>query len=167
MQNLILALVLLICSITDLREQKIYNKVLLPAFIFGFCYSIAAAGWTGFQQSILGTLVGLAILVIPFAMGGMGAGDVKLLAVIGAFKGPLFVFYTALGMGLAGGVMALAVVAYKAQLFNKPLRFLRGLWLMLSSGFKILDFDYNHEKIMLPYGLAIAIGVVGAFWWMR
>lgn len=167
MQDLVLAVALLVCTITDFREKKIYNMVLLPTFLFGIGYNIVTAGWSGLMQSALGLLVGLAILFIPFAMGGMGAGDVKLLALIGAMKGPVFVFYAALGMGLAGGLMALAVLAYKAGIFRQPIKFLRGVWMMFITGFKVKPFNLGQEKIYLPYGLAIAVGAAGAFWWMR
>jgi len=167
MQDLVLAVALLVCMTTDLREHKIYNMVLLPTFFVGVGYNIVTTGWPGLLQSVLGLLVGLAILFIPFALGGMGAGDVKLLAVIGAIKGPAFVFYSALGMGLAGGAMALAIMAYKAELFHNPAKFFRGIWLMLISGFKVNTFDLGKEKILLPYGVAIAVGAAGAYWWMR
>ncbi|MDD4753996.1 MAG: prepilin peptidase [Desulfitobacteriaceae bacterium] len=166
MQELVVALVLLVCVITDYREHKIYNMVLLPSLLLGVGYNFVIAGWLGLGQSALGMLAGLTILLIPFALGGMGAGDVKLLAVIGAVKGPVFVFYSALGMGLAGGIMALGIIAYKGGLFRKPASFFHSIWLMLTSGFKVNTFDLGKEKIMLPYGLAIAAGAVGAYWWM-
>lgn len=167
MQELVLAIMLLVCMATDLREHKIYNMVLLPAFLFGIGYNILTTGWPGLLQSALGFLVGLAILFIPFALGGMGGGDVKLLAVVGAVKGPLFVFYTALGMGLAGGFMAMVIMLNKAGLFRAPAKFFHSIWLMLISGFKVNTFDLGKGKILLPYGLAIAIGTAGAYWWMR
>jgi len=167
MQDAVLALLLLVCTITDLKERKIYNMVVLPAFLLGFGCNIVIAGWPGLVQSTMGLLVGLAILFIPFALKGMGAGDVKLLAAIGAIKGPVFVFYTALGMGLAGGIMALAMILYKGGLFSKPASFLQSIWVMFMSGFKVNTFDICQEKTVLPYGLAIAFGAAAAFWWMR
>jgi len=166
MQDMVLVIVLIICAITDIKDHKIYNMVLVPALLFGFIYNIYISGWAGLIQFILGFMLGLGILILPFVLGGMGAGDVKLLAVIGAVKGPLFILYCSLGMGLIGGVMALAILAYKAQLFIKPAIFLSAFWLMLISGFKVITFDFSKEKISLPYGLAIAFGAAGAYWWM-
>ncbi|MCX5779945.1 MAG: prepilin peptidase [Firmicutes bacterium] len=167
MPDFVLALGLVICLITDLKERRIYNVVLLPLLIFGLSYNLFTGGFTGLMQSILGTITGLGILIIPFALGGIGAGDVKLLAVIGAVKGPLFVVYSALGMGLAGGIIALLILTYQGSVINTLKSFFRGIWLMLITGFKVIKFDFDNEKTMLPYGLAIAIGVVGAYWWMR
>lgn len=167
MQDMVLAVMLLICLITDLKERKIYNIVLLPALLYGLINNLVTGSWPGLLQSLLGFALGLSILLIPFAMGGMGAGDVKLLAVIGAIKGPLFVFYSALGMGLAGGIIAFAILIYQGTLLTLIVNFCRSVWLMLISGFKVISFNYDNEKIMLPYGLAIVVGTMGAFWWMR
>lgn len=167
MQDMVLAVMLLICLISDLKERKIYNIVLLPALLFGLINNLVTAGWPGLLQSLLGFALGLSILIIPFAMGGMGAGDVKLLAVIGAIKGPLFVFYSALGMGLAGGIIAFVILIYQGTLLTLIVNFGRSVWLMLISGFKVIAFNYDNEKIMFPYGLAIVAGTIGAFWWMR
>ncbi|HNX29100.1 MAG TPA: prepilin peptidase [Syntrophomonadaceae bacterium] len=167
MQDLVLLLILLICVITDLKERRIYNAVLLPGMFFGFIYNLTAGGWQGLTQSLLGLLLGLGILIIPFAIGGMGAGDVKLLAVVGAVKGPLFVFYSTMGMALAGGMIALLVLIYKTRIISDTVRFFQALRLMLTSGFKIIEFDFINKNITIPYGLAIAAGAAGAFWWMR
>jgi prepilin peptidase CpaA len=156
---------LLICLFTDLSRRKIYNLVIFPVLVFGLGYNLATGGWPGLLQSLIGILAGLGVLIVPFALGGMGAGDVKLMAVIGAVKGPLFIFYTTLGMGLAGGVIALAILIYQRNLLNTLRRFLRGVWLLhLTRSRSVFEFD--HEKIMFPYGLAIVAGAVSAFWWM-
>ena len=167
MQDMVLVFILLVCLITDLRKRKIYNLVVLPALLFGIFYNLAIGGWPGLLQSLLGLLAGLAILIIPFGLGGMGAGDVKLMAAIGAVKGFLFIFYTAVGMGLAGGVIGLAILIYQRSFLNTLTTFLNGLWVMLLTHFKVIKFNFDHERIMFPYGLAIAAGAIGAFWWMR
>jgi len=115
----------------------------------------------------LGMLVGLLILIIPFALGGIGAGDVKLLGFIGALKGVTFVIYAAIGMGLAGGLMALGIWSYKFGVVDTIVGILRAIWLMIRSGFTLFQFRLHNEKIMLPYGLAIALGAAGTLWWMR
>jgi prepilin peptidase CpaA len=157
---------LLICLITDFKDRKIYNAVLFPALLFGLVYNLISGGWFGLGQSLLGFLVGTLILIIPFAFGGIGAGDVKLLAVVGALKGHIFILYTAIGMGLAGGVIALSILIYQRQLLDLLTRFLRGVYLLLSTRCKVVAFELDHEKIMFPYGLAIVAGAVSAFWWM-
>lgn len=166
MQDYVLALGLVICLITDLKERKIYNIVLIPLLIFGLAHNLLTNSWPGMLQAIMGMLTGLGILFIPFALGGIGAGDVKLLAVIGAIKGPAFVFNAAIGMGLAGGIIALVILAVQGKIWNTLKKLLRGLWLMLITRFKVIEFGFDSEKTMLPYGLAITIGVLGAYCWM-
>jgi prepilin peptidase CpaA len=167
MQDMVLALMLLVCLVTDLKKRKIYNLVLVSGLFFGIFYNLVTGGGQGLLQSSLGLSAGLGILIIPFALGGMGAGDVKLLAVIGSIKGPVYVFYTAVGMGLAGGIIALSILAYKKQLINTMANFFRGVWVMLISGFKVIEFNLNHEEIIFPYAVAIVAGAMGAFWWTR
>ncbi len=167
MQDLVLALVLIICTITDLLHHKIYNLVLMPALLFALVYNTYLGGWNGLGQSLLGLLVGLLILIIPFAKGGIGAGDVKLLGFIGALKGFPFVIYAAIGMGLAGGILAIGIWSYRFGFIDTMVGIFRGIYMMIASRFKIFSFRLHNEKIMLPYGLAIALGTVGAWWLMR
>ena len=167
MQDAVLTVVLIICAATDVIYRKIYNLVLMPALLFAIGYNWYQGGWPGLGQSLLGMLIGLLILIIPFAKGGIGAGDVKLLGVIGAFKGVTFVLYTAIGMGLAGGLIALGILSYKFGVVDTIVGILRAIWLMIRSGFTLFQFRLHNEKIMLPYGLAIALGAAGTLWWMR
>jgi len=167
MQDLVLALMLTVCLVTDLRSRKIYNLVIFPVLIFGIGFNFVTGGGAGLLQSLWGTLAGLGILIIPFVLGGMGAGDVKLLAVIGAVKGPMFIVYTAIGMGLAGGVIALAIILYQRNFHRIVASFLQGGLMIMLRNFRISALNLDNEKIMFPYGLAITIGAMGAFWWMR
>lgn len=167
MQDLVLAVVLIVCAVTDLLQQKIYNWVLMPALLFALVYNTYMGSWTGLGQSLLGLLVGILILIIPFAKGGMGAGDVKLLGFIGALKGVTFLIYAAIGMGLAGGIMALGIWFYRFGFVDTMVGIYRGIWMMIASQFRIFTFRLHNEKIMLPYGLAIALGTAWAWWWMR
>lgn len=165
--NSVLIVVLVVCALTDLIYRKIYNVVLLPALLFALIYNGYYGGWAGLGQSVLGLLVGILILILPFAMGGMGAGDVKLLGVIGSLKGVTFVLYSAIGMGLAGGIIALGIWFYRFGVIDTIVGLLKGVWVMIRSGFTLFHFRLYDEKIMLPYGLAIALGAAGTLWWMR
>ena len=167
MQDLVLASVLIICTVTDLLYQKIYNLVLIPALLFALAYNLYISGWMGLSQSLLGLMIGLLILIVPFALGGIGAGDVKLLGFIGALKGAVFVIYSAIGMGLAGGIIALGIWFYRFGVIDTIAGILKGIWMMIRSGFTIFPFRLHNEKIVMPYGLAIALGAAGAWWWMR
>ena len=157
---IVLFLLLLICTVTDIRERKIYNKVLFPFLVLAFIVNGITGGWGGLGSTVIGTLVGLAILLIPYLMGGMGAGDVKLLAVIGALMGAKFVGLTAIYMALAGGVFALFIIAFRKspKLLLKNMTYsLLGRVHGLKTPFII---DKESMKATYPYGVAIAAGAV-------
>lgn len=141
--------------------------MLLPVFLFGIIYNVFVAGWSGLELSLLGTLCGFGILIIPFMAGFIGAGDVKLLAVIGAIKGYIFVLYTAIFMSLAGGAIAVLILIYQRRFWRTVCKLCRGFIIMLTSGFKIVNFGIEEEKTMFPYAVAIFTGALIAMWWMR
>lgn len=158
----LLMALLAICVITDLKVRKIYNKVLLPFLIIALIVQLASGGWTGLGHALAGTAVGFSILLIPYFLGGMGAGDVKLLAVIGALKGTVFVLTAAVYMALAGGILALFVLFFRKGALNR-LRQITMFFGGLRSGMKLpLALDKEALNATYPYGVAIAIGAVAA-----
>lgn len=158
----LLMILLVICVITDIRERKIYNKVLLPFLVLGLIIHLAIGGFSGLGFSLAGTVAGFVILLIPYFMGGMGAGDVKLLAVIGALKGTVFVLTAAVYMALAGGILALSVLLFRRGALNR-IKQIGMFFGGLRSGMRIpLALDKDGLTATYPYGVAIAIGAVAA-----
>ena len=160
--NLILVIILIICVITDIKERKIYNKVLFPSLILTLITHLLLGGWSNLYTSFMGFFIGLFILIIPYFLGGIGAGDVKLLALIGALKGPSFVFYTAIYMAIAGGIIAFILLLYQKRLHSTLTSFLH-YFHSLKHGVKI-HLPSNNDTLTntYPYGIAIAIGAVFA-----
>jgi prepilin peptidase CpaA len=162
--NILLILLLLICVVTDLRERKIYNKILLPFFIISLTYHFFADGFSGLSASFLGALVGLSILLIPYFMGGMGAGDVKLLAVIGGIKGISFVLMTALYMAMVGGIIGLCILLFRKGVVNR-LKQTVYFFSCMVQGVKIpYVLDKDALSTTYPYGVAIAVGAIYEVW---
>ena len=161
--DILLLTTVLICCITDLKSRKIYNKILFPALVLGVGINIFNQGWQGLFTSAQGFLLGLGLLLIPFILGRMGAGDVKLLAVIGALKGPYFVFYTFIAMGLAGGLLALGFLLYQGAFWQTLRQLGQGLWVALATRFKVIHFGEGALKQGIPYGVAISIGTLTAY----
>ena len=97
-------LALVVAAVIDGIQLKVPNWLTFPFIISGWAYSMAAYGiegdgWlTGLGISLLGTLVGLALLMPAYAIGGMGAGDVKLLAGVGAWVHVQSTFYGCQGI---------------------------------------------------------------------
>jgi prepilin peptidase CpaA len=99
----------LVACATDLRSRRIPNVLTFGAAAAALVFALVTDGWSGLGSAALGWLIGALVFIVPFALGGLGAGDVKLLAAIGAWLGPWGALWTALYTGVAGGVMAIAV----------------------------------------------------------
>ena len=99
-----------IAAITDVWKFKVYNVVTIPLLLSGLAYHTLAPWGEGIVFSLLGTLLGLVILISFYILGGVGAGDVKLLAGCGAWLGPITTFYLFIFSGLATGVYAVALL---------------------------------------------------------
>ena len=98
-----------IACVTDLRTRRIPNVLTFGAAVAGLAYQFATGGVEALGQAALGWLLGALVFIVPFALGGLGGGDVKLLAALGAWLGPADALWLALYTGVAGGVMALGV----------------------------------------------------------
>lgn len=159
--NAILLLVLALCVVTDLRSRKIYNNVIAPALLLATVLHMATAGWGGLLHMLAGLGAGLAILLIPYLLGGMGAGDVKLLALVGALKGAGFVLTASVYMALAGAVMALAIVLFKNG-FRSRIRYAQYVLVCLRYRLK-LPLQGHFASGTYPYGVAIASGCLLGF----
>lgn len=95
------------CAVIDYRTQKIPNWLNVSGAILGLSYSVLAPQGIGPLWSLAGFAVGLSLLIVPWLLGGGGMGDVKMLAALGAWLGPLGVL-VAFGLGAvlaAGGMM--------------------------------------------------------------
>jgi len=82
-----LSVILVFAGIIDYKKQKIPNYLTFPTVITALIYHFFLNGMNGVGFSLGGMFAGIALLIIPYAMGGMGAGDVKLLGAIGSFVG--------------------------------------------------------------------------------
>ncbi|MGE5580282.1 MAG: prepilin peptidase [Bacillota bacterium] len=144
-----------LAAIWDLRTQRIPNWMTFPAALLGVAINVALGGVLGFGQSALGILLGLALLIIPFAMGGMGAGDVKMLATVGAFGGPAFVWRTFLMGSIAGGLISIGFIISRSRVDR------RSLEAAVATG-RVPGGVVKASKQAFPYGVAILAGTIAA-----
>ena len=143
---------LLYAVFTDLRVRKISNRLTYPVMLFGLLANWAIGGWDGLQHASLGWLAGLGIMLIPFLLGAMGAGDVKLMAAIGAVKGPEFVLIATLYACVAGGLLAIYYLIKEKRVSN-TFRYIAFGWIWALKGSAPMGGA-------IPYAPAIAAGVV-------
>ncbi len=158
--DIVLSTVLIICFFTDLTQQKIYNIVIFPSLAAAIILNVWYGGIGGLAMSLLGFITGLGILILPYYIGGIGAGDVKLLSIIGAFKGSIFVINAAIYMAVTGGIIALIIILYRKQTIN----FFKTIftWLFyFFIGIKYkLNFSTSTFSNKYPYGTAIVMGAL-------
>jgi len=158
--------VALIAVAFDLRTRRIPNWLTFGAAAAALFYGLLAAGPGGLGQSALGWLVGALLFFPLFALRGMGAGDVKLIAALGAWLGPIQAIWLALFASIAGGVVAIIVAVstgYLRQAFSN-------VWLMLLHwrvagprpvpGLTLQD----GRAPRLAFAVPIAIGLVCTLW---
>jgi len=163
MTTLAIGLILIISIITDLRNRKILNVVTLPAILVAFIYHFFTSSFDGLLFSGLGFLVGLGLLFIPFVMGGIGAGDVKLLAAVGAWKGTLFILYTGIYAGIIGGLIALVILIKKRQLGFTLKSMLFSVVFLRGTKGSLQISDRMNNSVSIPYAIPIALGVILTF----
>ena len=164
-----LLILLVIAVIFDLKERRIPNWLILSGVVMAFTYQGYIEGYSGLWSCFQGLAIGMALLFIPFAMGGIGAGDVKLLGMIGALKGSTFVIGSFLWVAVWGGLIAVVILIIHKRLGETLQRIGRGLVLSGLGAAKISDCVQKDElSIYYPYGVAIALGVLTSYgrgWW--
>ena len=150
----------------DLRTYRIPNYLTLGATLAGLLYQAAFHGFSGVGSGLLGLALGFFLMFPFYLLGGMGAGDVKALAALGVWLGPGLTLMLFFYMAIAGGFMALGVLIYKGILWAK----IRQGWSYLVSWILFRPVGLSPgaapeaEVKGLPYGVAIALGMVALFW---
>ena len=123
------------CSavVEDLRRGAISNWINLSALAAGLFYHFIHQGWRGLATASAGALLGFAIFLVVYCMGGLGGGDVKLMAAFGALLGPLGILTAAVLASVIGGLMAAASLALRRRRKAIPYgpAIVLGAWLAL------------------------------------
>ena len=132
----------------DLARRQISNWIPAAAFGAGLVLKAAQAGWRGAGYSLLGAAAGAAVFVVFYLAGGMGGGDIKLMAGFGAVLGTKLLLQAALWTAGCGGLMASVVIAVRG---------VRQLWRRLRKQAAVGETALRVEAI--PYAPAIAAGV--------
>ena len=109
----VLVVLVLAAAWSDFRTRRIPNVLTVAGAVSGLALHVWYSGLPGALTSIEGLLVGLGLFIMFFFAGGMGAGDVKLLAAIGALLGPQSLILVFVLTGLLGGVAAAAVIVWR------------------------------------------------------
>lgn len=108
--------VALVAVAWDVATRRIPNALTLGAAFAALVVHACLGGWSGAGMAAAGWAAGVALFFPVFALGGMGAGDVKLLGALGAWLGPVAAVWVALYSGVAGGLVGLLVAAFSGYL---------------------------------------------------
>lgn len=101
-------------SVEDIRHRNISNWIPLAALLAGFAWQIHSKGWVGIGAAAAGAALGFGVFLLFYLLGGMGGGDVKLMAGFGALLGVSRLLEAALWTALLGGILAAAAIAVSA-----------------------------------------------------
>ena len=134
LEILLFLMIGLAAVIEDLVRRRISNYTSGAAAAAGFIVQATQSGWRGLGYALGGLSVGFAVFLIFYILGGMGGGDIKLMAGFGAMLGPLSGLHAGIFAAIAGGLIALA------YLFVNVMRGVPG-------------------RLTIPYAPAIVIGV--------
>ena len=165
--------VAVVACVCDLRSRRIPNVLTFGAAAAAFAYHLTTGGVGALGQSALGWLVGVLVFIVPFALGGLGGGDVKLVAALGAWIGWADgsfmaggVIWLALYTAIAGGVMAIAVsMAYGySRIAFRNIRLLLCHWRVAGlTAMPDITLDGSSAP-KLAYAVPILMGMVATLW---
>jgi len=154
-------LVALIAGVLDWRFRRIPNWLTVSGLVAGFAVNTLLYRWPGLKAALLGTLLGLGLL-LPFVLiRSLGAGDWKLAGALGACLGPRLLLSVLMGTILVAGVMALIVVIWKGRLKRTLMNMahlLGALFSLRMPGTEVSVDDPQSTKI--PFGVAMAVTVL-------
>jgi prepilin peptidase CpaA len=152
--------ILILSALIDFRRQKIPNLITYPSMVIALSYHVAMRGIDGLLFSLAGLAIGIIVFLVPYLMGGMGAGDAKLMGVVGALIGAKGVIFAFLCTAIVGGIYALVLIlvhrAYFGSFFKKQLTTLKTI--ILTRQFTLDPIQNAQNRPRLCYGIAIAIG---------
>jgi len=163
----LVSFVLVEAAVIDGRSLRVPNWLTYHFLILGLIGAFARGGSALLLTSLAGAGVGLLTLLPLYSIGGMGAGDVKLMAGLGAWIGPWFTLWAFVSSALMGSLIAVAMIVYSGRLYWH-------LGMMHTIGHEVLTIRNpvvlaeraalrKPTMLLLPYGIPIAAGTITYF----
>lgn len=162
-------IVLIVAAVIDGKILKVPNWLTFPFIVSGWVYwtIVGGFGTDGMLASLMGTFVGMMLLLVLRNVGGMGAGDVKLLAGVGAWLGTVVTLYAFAATAIVGGVMA-AFMIWRSGDWEKHFYMAHRIlheWKTVRKPAELAKIARERKPTMylLPYGIPMAIGSIAYF----
>lgn len=158
----------LIAAVTDIWKFRIHNLITVPLLFSGLVYSYVHGGSAEFALSLLGALTGFAMLIGFYALGGMGSGDVKMVAAMGAWLQLPWILYVVLAGALAAGAYAVVLIAVNGRMQETWLN-LQIVWHRVSRFGRYLAAEERVEDAvaaaerrqrLIPFAAMLVVGII-------
>ena len=165
----LVSFILIEAAVIDGRSLRVPNWLTYHFVAGGLIFAFWKGGSALLLTSMLGAAVGLMTLLPLYSIGGMGAGDVKLMAGVGAWIGPWLTLWAFLSSAIAGALIAAGMIVYSGELY-------RHLAMMHTIGHEVLTIRNpvllseraarrKPTMTLLPYAIPIAVGSIACFAW--
>ena len=151
---IVLTLLSCVAVITDCWRRKIYNWMTFPAMAFGVAWMSWSQGWVGLERYLAGMGVAILCFGIFMAIRWLGAGDLKLLMVFGAWGGARYCLDVALSSVVLGGMLTLLVMVFTGRLWSFLRRFYRFAQSLLIRELVVEPFQAD-RKFRLPFAIPL------------
>ncbi len=156
---------ILYASWVDYAERRVPNWLNAAIALVGLIAQASFAGWEGVFVGLLGLAVGFAVLIVPWLMHGMGAGDVKLMMAIGCWLGPWLTLLSFAVGGVIGGVAAVVMIVSTGRAVHAYTN-LQTIYTKLRRWDTAFgEFggarSFGDTSQLLPYGVPLTAGTIG------
>lgn len=158
----VLLVVLVAAAVCDLKTGKVYNWLTYPAVLLGLALGAAQGAEAGDMREgladhAIGMGIGFGVLFAAYLFGGMGGGDVKLMAGVGALLGWPGALHAVLYSFLAAVGVGMILMVWRGQVRTVLRRFWLALRILPLPGARLSDAA-PQETFRVPFGFAVAVG---------
>jgi prepilin peptidase CpaA len=162
-----------IAAVTDIWKFRVYNALTIPLLAAGLIYHAWVGGLPGLWASLAGAGFGFGILILFYATGGVGAGDVKLLAAVGAWLGLKLTYYVFIASGLAAGVYAAGLIVYYGKVGETMIKLAIAWHKLTALGRHLLPEERLEDELartdrrrrLIPFAAMMSFGFIATLLW--
>jgi prepilin peptidase CpaA len=156
---------ILYASWVDFAERRVPNWLNAALLVAGLAVQSWFFGVSGLSNGVLGLLLGFGLLIVPWLMHGMGAGDVKLMAATGAWLGPWLTLLSFAAGAVIGGVAAVAMILSTGRVMHAVTNMQTIMTKMRRLDTAFGEFGgaktFGNTSQLLPYGVPLTAGTIG------